>query len=76
MLNCHILQKVSVRVFQNHKGNAMNKILLVVAFIALVFVIFSLIPMVFAIAWFIAKLGIAIILGAIVFYLARVWLKK
>jgi hypothetical protein len=54
----------------------MNKILKVIAFIALVFVIFSLIPMVFAIAWFIAKLSIAIILGAIIFYLARVWLKK
>jgi hypothetical protein len=54
----------------------MNKILLVAAFIALVFVIFSLIPMVFAIAWFIAKLVIAVILGALIFLLAYLWLKK
>jgi hypothetical protein len=54
----------------------MIKILQIAVFIALVLIIYFLIPMVFAIAYFIAKLFIAIILGIILFSLGRLLLKR
>jgi hypothetical protein len=54
----------------------MRKFLPAVLFIALVLVIIYLIPMIFSIAWFIAKLAVALILAIIIFFLGRAWLKK